>query len=438
MQIQADLLSHQLKFVTDIEHRSLALVAGYGSGKTYAFCMKGIYLASLNPGMKGALLEPTNAMCADVLVPELTTMLVDLDIPYTYRASPYPSFTLHFEDGDSTILIRSAENYRRLAGLNLAWFGVDEADTISKVTAFKMWRLLISRLRAPNANVYQGFTTSTPEGYNFLYEYFVSEVREGIAEGKDMSSRHIIHARTADNPFLDDDFIPSLMAAYPANLIVSYLEGKFTNLNQGTVYYAFNRDVNNTDKMMEDFIEFNLQNEPIEYPELHIGMDFNVGKCCSIIHCVDEDNVVYAVDEINGIKNTEAMIKEIKKLFPKYPIIVYPDASSRSEKTNASTTDLRMLKKEFDVRALKKNPLVKDRINSMNAMFLNGDGNTRYYVNTRKCRKYAEALETQAYKEDGTPDKSHDQDHPVDAGGYFIYKRYPLRTSHRKVTIVGR
>jgi len=147
MEITADLLDHQYTFVDDTEHRNLALVAGYGSGKTFAFCMKGIYMAWLNAGHTGALLEPTNAMAADVLIPDFQSLLDELQIPHSYRASPHPSFKLHFEEGTSTILIRSAENYRRLAGLNLAWFGVDEADTFKKTLAIKMCILLHARLR---------------------------------------------------------------------------------------------------------------------------------------------------------------------------------------------------------------------------------------------------------------------------------------------------
>jgi hypothetical protein len=38
------------------------------------------------------------------------------------------------------------------------------------------------------------------------------------------------------------------------------------------------------------------------------------------------------------------------------------------------------------------NPPVKDRINSMNAMFCNGNGERRYKVNVARCPVYTEAL----------------------------------------------
>lgn len=434
------LLPHQHNFVSDIEHRFLGLVAGYGSGKTYSFCAKGIYMASINPGHTGALLEPTNAMAADVLVPAFQQMLIELEIPHSFKATPYPTFQLFFTDDDeevvtSTVLIRSAENYRRLAGLNLAWFGVDECDTINKNIAWQMWRLLQSRLRAPAPHI-QGFTTSTPEGFNFLYEYFVKEVEERRREGKDTGDRRIIHASTYDNEkFLEPGFIQSLLESYPPNLIEGYLNGKFTNLNTGTVYIGFNRKLNNTDLTMEDFDD---RERGIIAP-LHIGVDFNIEKTCGIVHVLDEDGMPLALDEIVKQRDTEALIKTILKRYPDRHITIYPDASGDNRKTNAATTDIRLLKAAgFRVKANNKNPPVRDRVNSMNAMFCNAEGERRYKVNIYKCPVYTEALETQAYNDNGEPDKTHDQDHPPDAGGYFIYKMFPLRHHTKKVKIVGK
>lgn len=437
MEVDFSCLKHQQEFISDTEHRFLALVAGYGSGKTHAFCLKGIYMAWMNAGHTGALLEPTNAMAADVLVPDLTALLHEYEIPFEFKQTPYPTFRLWFEEGVSTILVRSAENYRRLAGLNLAWFGVDEADTISKDLAWKMWRLLQSRLRA-RAKYVQGFTSSTPEGFNFLWEYFVRDVKNAQKEGKKMGDRRIIHAKTSDNPFLEEDYIPSLLENYPPNLITSYLNGEFTNLNTGNVYYAYDRKLNDTDIVVDAFDEYNDRGELLWASPLHIGMDFNVGKCCGIVHIEDpQTKFPYAVDEFTGIQNTEKMIDAILERYPDREIIVYPDASSKAEKTNATTTDLRMLRKHFTVKALTKNPPVKDRINSMNAMFWNAENERRYLINSHMCPTYVEALETQAYTEDGKPDKAHDSDHPVDAGGYYIFRKFPVRSHHRKVKIVG-
>lgn len=427
MNVDIALLKHQHKFVLDVKTRFLALVSGYGAGKTKAMAFKAIYLSMLNTGFIGMLCSPTNAMAKDSVIPTLQETLEEQGIPYTYTATPYPKFVLHFAHGSSTVLIRSAENYKRLAGINLAWFGVDEADTIETALAHKMWKLLISRLRSLAPHI-QGFTTSTPEGFGFMYQIFVKEPREKL-ELK--ASRRIIHASTYDNPYLEKGFITSLLETYPANLIKAYLDGQFVNLNTHSVYVNFDRDFNSTDKTLKDF------DTETKKAHVHIGMDFNVGKCVGIVHIIDATKV-YAIDEFTEIKNTEAMIRAIKQRYPDRRIYVYPDASSDNESTNASKTDLQMLRNaKFNVKAKTKNPRIKNRVNSMNAMFLSGNDNRRYYINISQCPVYVEALETQTYGKDGKPDKEHDQDHPNDAGGYFINYKFPIKVRQGSLKITG-
>lgn len=407
MPLEFSVLKHQRVFLEDIKTRYLALVGGFGSGKTRSFVMKSIYLASLNKGYRGACLEPTHSMVVDTLIPAFDDVLDEYKIPHKFKATPYPQYNLKFKGGDTQLLLRSGENYRRLAGLNLAFFGVDEVDTIEKNIAVAMWRLLQSRLRA--GNVYQGFATSTPEGFNFLYEYFEKD-------GKNRADRRLIRAKTRDNPFLPPEYIQDLLANYPPELIQAYLEGEFVNLNSGRVYHNFDRVLNQTDLTIDDFPR---------HP-LHIGQDFNIGKCASVVHVI-EDNVPIAIDELSELKNTEAVIDEINRRYPNRAIVMYPDSSGKNEKTNASYSDIQLLRAAgYDVRHPSKNPFVRDRIGSMNAMFLNGLGQRRYKVNTTKCPKYTQALEQQAYNKNGDPDKMHNEDHPVDAAGYFIHFTYPL------------
>jgi hypothetical protein len=282
------LLKHQHEFVTDITSTTVALIGGYGTGKSVSLCAKAIYLASLNIGFTGALLEPTGTMIRDILVPTMNDLLEQYKIPYDYRSSPLPEYTLRFKQGTSKILLRSAENYRRLVGANLAWVGLDEADTINKQIAWPMWRVVQSRIRAGRQR--QTFIVSTPEGFQFCYELLVTD--------KNKESRRLIKARTEDNPFLPDSYIEDLRSSYPPQLIEAYLNGEFVNLNSATVYTNFDRKLNSTTKTLKDFDS---------RVALHIGMDFNINKCSSIVHIID-NNLPIAVDEIIGTKNTEQTI----------------------------------------------------------------------------------------------------------------------------------
>jgi hypothetical protein len=192
-----------------------------------------------------------------------------------------------------------------------------------------------------------------------------------------------------------------------------------------TVYPQFDRNLNHSDEEYKT-------GEPA-----HVGMDFNVGKMSAIIH-VERDGDPIAVGEILGAYDTPEMIRLIKQRlwretsngeFEKLcEIYVYPDASGGSRKTvNAGTSDIALLRDAgFHVMADSKNPPVRDRINSVNAMFCNAEGERRYKVNTKLCPIYTEAREQQIYNKQGEPDKTHDKDHPNDAADYYIYNKFPL------------
>lgn len=80
----------------------------------------------------------------------------------------------------------------------------------------------------------------------------------------------------------------------------------------------------------------------------------------------------------------------------------------------------------FTVRVGNSNPVVRDRVNAVNALILNDAGERRWLINTERCPVLTTALEQQAYDERGDPDKSSGHDHAVDAAGYFLSNRWPI------------
>lgn len=169
---------------------------------------------------------------------------------------------------------------------------------------------------------------------------------------------------------------------------------------------------------------------------IFVGMDFNVGKMSAVVH-VKRLGLPHAVDEIMNGYDTPDMVRRLKERFwlydgtsyrPAREILIYPDASGDGRRSvNASVTDLQLLKQAgFRVVAPAANPPVKDRINAMNAMFSNAQGERRYRVNADRCPTYADCLEQQVWAPNGEPDKSQDNDHPNDAAGYFIHREFPI------------
>ncbi len=370
--IKTKLLPHQASFCDDLSHRKLALVCGFGAGKTYALVSKSIILACMNVGHISAIFEPTSPMLRDILMRTMNELLEEWEIPYTFRASPLPEYQLTFEEGTHTILLRTILTYQRLRGQNLCAVGFDEADTVNKRDAEQAMNMALARLRS--GNIQQFYATTTPEGHAWAFETFEKNAKEDT---------RLIKAKTSDNPYLPEGFIDSLLENYPPQLIQAYLNGNFTNLTTGAVYSRFDRN-----KHLVDNIPFDIKMET-----LLIGIDFNVMNC----------NAVVAVKD-------------------------GPDASGAARSTiNASKTDIAILEGYgFSSMALRSNPPIKDRVQTLQALLENSKGWVRLAIHA-SCRRLIECLELQSYDEkSGDPDKQNGYDHLNDALGYLVYREFNI------------
>ena len=418
---KVQVLSHQGKFLQDTQTKYLALVGGYGCGKTKCLAMKALNLALRNPGFNGCLVSPTYSMAIDVLMPGFEEHLDEIGIPYRLIKAPLPKYTLDLEGGRVTVFVRSFEHYRRLVALNLAWAVVDELDTVDPKIARPAFKKLMARIRT--GRVRQIAIATTPEGFAFVWEFW-----ERDASGK--SDRRIIRASTYDNPFLPADYIETLKENYPPELIQAYLMGEFVNLTQGCVYSTFDRRLNNCNTVAK------------QDDVLHIGMDFNVGKMAAVVHVIRLDGFPDAVDELSGLEDTPQMIAAIKSAYPyqsQYQrIAIYPDASGgNSHTTNASESDLALLRQAgFTVLAHAANPRILDRVNAMKGLFHNSKNERRYRVNVARCPQFANCLEKQPW-DNGKPDKKLGFDHLNDAAGYFVHYSYPIVANTWTVGTVG-
>ena len=402
--IKGDLHPGQLAFVEDQTTQIIGLSAGYGAGKTRALAAKSVILAFANQGFIGCVMEPTGPLVRDIWQNDFESFLEGYEIPYTFRASPLPEYVLHLPGGDTKILCRSFENWSRIIGLNLAWVLADEIDTVTPSIASKAFPKILGRLRS--GNVRQFGAASTPEGFRWMWSTFGSE------EAQKREDRKLIRMRSADNPYLPQDFIERLQANYDPSLLQAYLEGQFCNLTTGQVYDRFSRakhvvsDMPNTDE------------EP-----LRIGVDFNVGQMSAVI-AVRLGKQLLLIDEVSGAHDTDALAQEIRARFPNRRIYVYPDASGGSRSTNASRTDIQILESYgFSNQSPKSNPAVRDRVASVQAVLENGKGEVRLQV-AKHCKRTIECLELQSYTERGEPDKDAGYDHMNDALGYLVWREF--------------
>lgn len=389
----------QYEYIT-AQERFPAFVAGFGAGKTEAAVLRCIFGIINNKGTNRGFYEPTYDLIRMIAWPRFEETLTQLGIPYRLQKSPMNQIVV---EGYGNIFFRSMENPQRIIGYEHADADIDELDTLKRDDAAYVWRQVMARNRQKKDGPNTVGVTTTPEGFRFVYEQWRREAK---------TDYRIIQAPTRSNPYLPEGYIDALKEAYPAHLLEAYLEGRFVNLQSGTVYTSYNRHACNSDETIRD-------GEPI-----FVGCDFNVTKQAATVYVQREGGKTWhCVDELVNMYDTPEMVSIISSRYANNPVYIYPDASGKSRKTvDASKSDIALLEQAgFMVRVNKRNPAVKDRVMSMNAALEQG----RVKINANRCPVVAESLEQQVYK-NGEPDKSNGRDHQNDATTYPIAYEMPV------------
>lgn len=378
-----------------------AMVAGFGAGKTEAAIARAIIGKLKYPALNRGFYEPTYDLVRMIAFPRFEETLTGLGLPYKLYKSPLNYIEI---ENAGKIFFRSMDVPSRIIGYEHADADVDELDTLKVDDAADVWRRIQSRNRQnkPDGMPNTIGVTTTPEGFKFVYQSWKKSPKDGYT---------IIQAPTNSNPYLPEGYIQSLVDSYPEQLINAYVRGEFVNLQSGTVYSHFDREIHCTD------VEWDGK-EPV-----HIGLDFNVANMSAIIFVLRKGKA-YAVDEIIGGYDTPSVIETIRERFPKCQVNIYPDASGKNRNAQgASVSSIALLQAaRFNVLAKSKNPFVKDRVLSMNMSFRKGI----QFVNLKKCPTYAENLEQQIWNKAGEPDKTQGNDHTNDGAGYFIHYKYAV------------
>src|SRR5712692_2889784 len=415
--IRYDALPSQKRF-----HESAGRFKGFsgpvGSGKSLALCHEAIRLAYVNTGRTGLIGAPTFPMLRDATQVAFFDICDRNGLPYEFNKA---SSTAVMKDARSPILFRSLEEYERLRGTNLAWFGVDEMT----YTAEGAWTRLEGRLRDPEAARLCGFGVWTPKGFDWVYRRFRSEPVAGyeLIEARPYENRHLLEKVP--------DFYERLKASYDEKFFEQEVLGKYLNLMSGQVYYAFDR--------RENIGAYHLD------PALPLAWswDFNLNPMCSVI-CQEQGDAVMVVDEI--VIETSSTPEVCDEFFKRYQghragVEVYGDASGGHGHTVTGTSDFHAIRAFFEkhpdlevnVHVSSANPPVRDRVNVVNARLRNAQGERRLLVDSR-CKELVKDFEQVCYKP-GTSQIDKEKDlrrtHVSDALGYLLWWKF------RRLAVAG-
>jgi hypothetical protein len=224
---------------------------------------------------------------------------------------------------------------------------------------------------------------------------------------------------------LPEKYIEDIRKNYDPLLAEMYLNGDFVSLSQNKVYHFFDRHKHHTTRVLTP-----------DDRAIYVGLDFNIGGCAANLWLI-ENNKPVAVDEFVAHDTRDICNRLDRYRHGGRMITVYPDASGRAGRTNASQSDIQIIEQAgYRVDAPNANPAIRDRINAVNALF----AHDRISINTDRCPMLTDALESQGYDAKGEPEKYNDHpsiDDYTDSMGYFLHRRFPLVRPISQARIAG-
>jgi hypothetical protein len=364
------------------------------------------------------------------------------EVPHSWNKSEY---TLILTERGSRILFRSLDQFERLRGPNLAWFGIDELTYCKK----EAWLRLEARLRDVRAQRLCGFASWTPKGFDWVYDRFI---------GPDRKPGYVAF-RAEQNKALPAEYYSRLETSYDERFYRQEALGEYLNVFGGQAYYAFDR------KAQMGTITY-----PPDYP-IWWGSISTATRCvrlwgrlattwcacltrwsCRIqalkaceefLARTEKCLLMWEIpDDYDNMPNDDISYWMLQQTPEPLVVNVYGDSTGSSRDTASSRTDWQIVKEFFGrytdrFRAHFNVPSstgpVKDRVNCVNAMLSNHTGKRRLYV-VANCRGWAADFEQLAWKVDphGTSLSDLDKRDPVrshlsDALGCYIVREFSMR-----------
>ncbi|HYL37183.1 MAG TPA: phage terminase large subunit [Bryobacteraceae bacterium] len=379
-----------------------------GSGKSQALCQEAIRLSYLNPGRQGLIGAPTYPMLRDATLTSFLEVLGSNGIRHQLNKS---ELVLVMKDTRSRIYFRAVDDFERLRGTNLAWFGLDELT----YTAEEAWLRLEGRLRDPLAKQLCGFGVWTPKGFDWVYRRFIREPVEGYA---------VVLAQPYENRHVLDripDFYTRLKQSYDARFFEQEVLGDYLNVQAGVVYREFKRARNVKEVKVDGML-------PLLW-----ALDFNVDPMSSVVAQKNGEDVLVLDEIVLSRAGTAEACEEFHTRYPNHQagIVVYGDASGQRLQT-AGTTDYQIIKEFFRQSAYRgarfrvpaSNPSVRERVALVNAKLFSASEEIHLLVHPR-CKELISDFEEVTYKPESSvidKDKDPKRTHLSDALGYLIWQ----------------
>ena len=398
-------LPHQLATLQALtSHKNVAMIGGVGSGKTFTLAL--FLLTEVKRAMEqgdtstGIISAMSYGQLRRSVLTEVFKCMTEWGIDFQYNQQQ----SLLTLGGVKKFFCVSAEkgSVDRVRGINAGSIVIDEACYIAQ----ESYSTLMGRVR-DRAGSGRCLLTSSPAGFNWVYDMFVGEKH-------DPKNYKLVTASTRNNTYISEDFYDRMAENLDKKGIEQELEGAFVSRSGGQAYYQF-------DRMR------NVKEVPYNGQLGYIGMDFNVDPFTAVIGLYDAGKI-YIFDEIymTGGSDTYMMAAELKRRgYGSFKVVA--DSTFSNRKTRGKS-DKRILEGAgFECMPF-RNPFVIDRVTNMNRLFAQD-----CVIIDPKCKKLIRDLEQVTFKDNGQLDGSNRElTHISDALGYMSFKLNPIGVSIKK------
>lgn len=406
----------------DLPNQVKVLIGGYGAGKTISASKRAIALALHNSPAPVAVVSPTYAMAQDTVVVTIAELLdgkrtIHPGLTWQYKTNS-SRFLIDFYGRKGTIIVYSGEKPDRLKGPNLGAAIIDEPFIQDK----EVFDQMLARVRHPESRLREVCMTGTPEATGA----WGRDLIEGeLGQNYDLG---FVRLSTRQNKALDPSYVRSLLAAYDEKTAEAYIEGHFVTLDDGQVYYSFDKKRN-----------VQALGLPHDIDYLGVGMDFNVSPMTAAVFWVRGQHMHFlkTYEQVNS--DTESMCRTLLDDWGDEGLRnIYPDPAGKQRSTSASAgrSDFDIIQRfGFKIYAPSRHTPIKDRYNAFNGKLQARNGETTLTIEPRGDRYGAQhlinAIEnlTHANKHRRGANGGDQFTHITDAAGYAVDYLYPVGRS---------
>lgn len=329
----------------------------------------------------------------------------------------------------STLFTRVMSDPNPLRGIELSYAWMDETRDMAQ----ESHDVILSRLR--ESDYIKTLITTTPNGEDWSYKRFCLTTYE---DPYLYGSMHVKTYEAVKAGIISENFYKGLKASYSELMAQQELDAMHVNIAGGRAYYSageWNR------KTISPW--GSIYPDP-NYP-LIVGCDFNFDPAPHVwmVGQISPDgDRIHWFEELSRTRcSTPEMAYALVSRFPGYFYKIYGDRSgARATTSNAGRHDYAQISEvladngaSFTVDSDQgSNPLVRNRIENMNRMLKDANGNIRMTYNHVRCPLFDSDMKMVGWKlstnrrGQGSLDDGGNKTltHASDGGGYALWKLF--------------